>query len=68
MEVTTIKVSRETLKMLEQLRRSMNEKSLDAVIRRLIYERRMDLLDKIYGMDRGKIGEFVEEDRFEGRY
>ena len=68
MGMTTIKISKETLKMLEHLRQSMNEKSLEGVIRRLILERRMEILEKIYGIDKGRITEFREEDRFEGRY
>ena len=68
MESTTIKVSKATLKMLEHLRKSMKEKSLEGVIRRLIYERRREVLEKVYGIDKGRIKGFGEEDRVEGRY
>ncbi len=68
MENTTIKVSKATLKMLEHLRRSMNEKSIEAVIRRLLYERKQAILEEVYGIDRGRIKKFREEDRLEDRY
>ncbi len=68
MKTTTIKVSKDTLKLLEHLKETMNEKSIEGVIRRLIKMRRLAILEEAYGLDRDLIGEFSEEDRLEGRY
>ncbi len=45
----------------------MGAKSLDEVIRRLLREYRRSILDRYYGIDRGKVKPFTEEDRLEDR-
>ncbi len=64
---TTIRVSVETAKKLENLKRSMNAKSIEEVIIRLINERRRKIAREYFGIDRGKISRFTEEDRFDSR-
>ena len=67
MQTTTIKVTRETLRQLEYLRKCMSERSIEDVIKRLILERRRRILNEAFGLDKGKIRGFTEEDRFENR-
>jgi len=64
---TTIRVSRETLNELEHLRRKSRAKSLEDVIKMLVKEYRRQLIDDAFGLDRGKISSFKEEDRGEDR-
>ena len=64
---TTIRVSKETLNVLEQLRRKSRAKSLEDVIKMLVKERRRQLIDDAFGVDQGKISSFKEEDRGEDR-
>ena len=66
-ETTTIKVLKDTSRLLEDLRAKMKVKSLDEVIRRLIVEWRMKMLDEAFGLDRGRMRSFTEEDRGEDR-
>lgn len=68
METPTIKVSKDTLKLLEYLKETMNEKSIEGVIRRLIKMRRLAILEEAYGLDKNLVKQFSEEDRLEGRY
>ena len=65
--MSTIKVSRSTLKELEDLRRAMKAKSIEEVIKRFLIERRRRTLEEIFGIDRGRIRAFSEEDRGEDR-
>ena len=64
---TTIRVSVETAKKLENLKRSMNAKSIEEVIIRLINERRKKIAREYFGVDKGKIRSFTEEDRLDTR-
>lgn len=64
---TTIKISRDTLKELEYLRKAMSEVSIEGVIKRLILDRRRRIIDEIFGIDEGRIRRFDEEDRLEDR-
>jgi len=64
---TTVKISKDTLKLLENLRDRMNARSMDEVIQKLIMEWRMKILDDIFGIDRGRITSFTEGDRGETR-
>ena len=64
---TTVKISKDTLKLLENLRDRMNARSMDEVIQKLIMEWRMKILDDIFGIDRGRITSFTEGDRGESR-
>ena len=66
-ETTTIKVLKDTSRLLEDLRAKMKVKNLDEVIQRLIVEWRMKMLDEAFGLDRGRVRPFTEEDRGEDR-
>jgi predicted RNA binding protein with dsRBD fold (UPF0201 family) len=63
--MTTVKVSKATLRELEKLREQLNARSLDDAIRSLIKRHRLQLLQAALGADRGKIRAFSEEDRGE---
>lgn len=63
----TIRVSKSTLKLLEDLRSKMKAKSIDEVIQKLIIERRSKILNETFGIDKGRISSFSEEDRAEDR-
>lgn len=63
----TIKTSRSTLEELEALREAWKAKSVEEVIRRFLKERRQRILEEIFGLDRGRVKPFTEEDRGEDR-
>ena len=64
---TTVRVSRTTRETLESLRRKMNAKSLDETIRLLIARERKIKIDRVFGLDKGRVKPFSEEDRAEDR-
>ncbi len=64
---TTIKVSRRTVKMLEELREKFNSNSYEEVVLKLIQEYKKNIIEKYFGVDRGRIKAFSEEDRGEDR-
>lgn len=66
-KATTVKVSKETLEVLEALRRELGSRSLEEVIKSLIASHRRALLDRVFGADRGRIKGFTEGDRGEDR-
>jgi len=66
-ETTTIRVSRKTLETLERLREKLEAESLDETIQALIKKQRKIAVDKAFGLDKGKLGSFTEEDRGEDR-
>ena len=66
-ETTTIRLSKTTLKMLEKLRERLGASTLDETIRMFITRQRMQRLEEVFGLDRGKIKSFSEEDRGEDR-
>jgi hypothetical protein len=66
-DTTTIRVSKGTLKMLERLRRKLQASTLDEAIRLFIARQRRQRLDETFGVDKGKIKSFSEEDRGEDR-
>jgi len=63
MSMTTIKVSRNTLRELEMFKKSLNITTYDEAIRRLLKEYRRNVLKKYFGIDSGRVSEFREEDR-----
>jgi len=65
--LSTIKVSRSTLAELEALREAMKARSVEEVIRKFLAERRQRMLEEVFGVDRGKVKPFTEEDRCEDR-
>jgi len=65
---TSIRVSHETLRELEQLRRAFNAGTAEETIRKLIRERRSAALSRMFGSGRGKVRAFTEADRLESHY
>lgn len=66
-ETTTIRVSRETLRILERLCRRLDALTLDEVIRLLITQQRRQRLEEVFEVDKETIKPFSEEDRGEDR-
>ena len=66
-ESTTVKVSKETVRKLAALQRSLRTGSMDETIEALVKRRRKDVLDSIAGTDKARTRRFREEDRFEDR-
>jgi len=66
-ETTTIRVSRKTLETLERLREKLEAESFDETIQSLIKKQRKITVDKSFGLDKGRLGSFTEEDRGEDR-
>lgn len=66
-ETTTIRVSKKTAEALENIRENLKAESLDETIQSLIKKQRKAFLDQAFGIDRGKISSFTEEDRGEDR-
>jgi len=67
MQSTTIRVSRKVLEMLSSSKDSVGARSYDEAILMLLREYRRDIIEKYFGVDRGRIKEFTEEDRIEDR-
>lgn len=66
-EVTTVRVSRSTLEMLERLRDRLGAGSLDETIRALVARQRRMVIEEAFGLDRGRVKTFAEADRGEDR-
>jgi len=64
-ETTTIRVSKKTAEVLENLRESIKAESLDEAIQSLVKKQRKAFLEQSFGIDRGKIKPFSEDDRGE---
>lgn len=62
-KAATIRVSQGTLEMLQNIRDRMNARSLDEAIQMLIRVQRHGVVAEAYGLDRGRLGSFGEEDR-----
>jgi hypothetical protein len=62
-KTVVIKVSRSTLEMLEKLRRKFGLSTIDETIRILIKQYRIQKLSEFFGLDKGRIKPFSEEDR-----
>jgi hypothetical protein len=63
--VTTIQVKEETIRLLDALKRDTKARSYDEVLRMLLDEKLG--VKEMFGIDRGKISSFTEEDRLEDR-
>ena len=59
---TTVLVKKETLKLLEKAKKIFKKKTYDEVIK-LAIEKLFEVPDDMFGIDKGKISEFREEDR-----
>jgi len=64
---TTLKISKKTLKQLEELKKKFGSKSYEETILYLIREYRRKIIEEYFGIDRNKITSFSEEDRCEDR-
>lgn len=64
---TTIRISRKTLNLLDELKKRFNVKTYEEVVLRLIREYRRRIVEEYFGVDRGRISSFNEEDRIEDR-
>ena len=64
-ESTTVKVSKETVRKLVAMQRSLHTATMDETIEALVRMRRKDALDAIAGADHDKDRKFQEEDRLE---
>jgi predicted CopG family antitoxin len=64
---TTVRVSKNTLEMLEHVKEALGAGSIDEVIQILIKRHRKSILEKTVGLDQGKLTPFTEEDRGEDR-
>ena len=53
--------------MLEAYKERVGARSFDEAIRKLINEYRRALIERYYGLDRGRVKAFSEEDRLEDR-
>ena len=62
-----MKVSKETVRKLVALQRSLRTGSMDETIEALVKRRRKDILDVIAGTDPVKSRKFSERDRLEDR-
>ena len=66
-EATTIRVSKKTAETLETMRQRLRAESLDETIQILVKKQRKAILDSAFGVARGRIKPFTEEDRGEDR-
>ena len=65
---TSIRVSRETLRDLEQLRQTFQTQTAEETIRKLIRERRSAALTRLIGSGKGKVRAFTEAGRLESHH
>lgn len=64
---TTVKISRDTLSHLEQLRDELKARSIDETVRALLKSHKRRILSGAFGADKGRVKRFTEEDRGEDR-
>ena len=64
---TTVKMSRSTLSHLERLKEEFHAKSLDETVKELIRSHRQRILGGAFGVDKGRLKPFRDEDRGEDR-
>ena len=64
---TTIRVSKVTLQLLDELKEKLNASSYEDVILKLVFEYRRRIIEEYFGVDRGRITGFSEADRGEDR-
>ncbi|OLB69801.1 hypothetical protein AUI06_08240 [archaeon 13_2_20CM_2_52_21] len=64
---TTVKISRDTLSNLERLREEMKARSIDETVMALIKSHRRKILAGVFGVDKGRVKPFTDEDRGEDR-
>ena len=64
---STIRISKRTLRLLDELKEKFGAKSYEDVILKLILEYRRRIIEEYFGVDRDRITEFSEENRGEDR-
>ncbi len=64
---TTVKISRDTLSNLERLKEEMKARSIDETVMALIKSHRRKILAGVFGVDKGRVKPFTDEDRGEDR-
>lgn len=62
-ESTTVRVSKNTLEILEHLKKALEAASIDEVIQVLIKQHRKSMLETVISLDRGRLIQFTEENR-----
>lgn len=67
MESTTVKVSKDTAKMLAALQKGVHARTLEDTIVLLVRRHRKELLEEAFGVDRARVKPFREGDRGENR-
>jgi len=67
MSVTTMRISKGTLKELESLKEKLEAATLEDVIQHLLRERRRRVIKSVFGEDADRISLFTGEDRGEDR-
>lgn len=65
MSATTMRLSKRTLRELENLKEKLGAETLEDVIQQLLKERRRRIIKSLFGKDAGKISPFIEADRGE---
>jgi hypothetical protein len=65
---SSIRVSRETVRELEQLRQAFQTQTAEETIRKLIRERRSLAISRMIGSGKGKVRAFTEADRLDSHY
>ncbi len=68
MRTLLIRVKKETLFLLKGIKEKISARSMDEVIRYLIRFKRESALREVFGIDKGRITPFTEEDRLEDRH
>lgn len=67
MSITTMRLSKRTLKELESLKEKLGAGTLEDVVQHLLREQRRRAIKSLLGKDAGRISPFTEEDRGEDR-
>ncbi len=65
---TSVRVSHETLRELERLRRAFQVQTAEETIRELIRERKFRSLARLFGSGKGVVAPFTEDDRLDSHY
>ena len=65
MSITTMRLSKRTLKELESLKEKLGADTLEDVVQHLLREQRRRAIKSLFGKDAGRISPFTEEDRGE---
>lgn len=68
MKTVTIRVKKDTLSLLKDIKEQISARSIEEVILYLIKFHRENALEKVFGIDKERLTPFTEEDRLEDRY